>query len=66
MAQDESLPCTFSGFGLHRSEYVVLEQNQNFYLKKLEKLDKNCLFKDFRSMIMNLAWFANTSPDCQF
>ena len=35
MGEDEYIPCTLSGFSLARDKYGSLEQNQNFYLRKL-------------------------------
>lgn len=66
MGPDETLPCTFSGFHLSRDESGTLQQNQHFYLRKLEQLPLDAKFQDFRSMRMKLAWLANTRPDCQF
>lgn len=67
MGEDEHIPCTFSGFSLSRNTADgSLEQNQHFYLQKLEKLSLNATFAEFRSMRMRLAWLANTRPDCQF
>ena len=35
-------------------------------MKKLESLDSECSFGDFRSMRMRVAWLANTRPDMLF
>ena len=66
MGEDEHVPCTFSGFSLARGKDRSLEQNQHFYLQKLERLHLEASFSEFRSMRMRLAWLANTRPDCQF
>lgn len=50
---------------LNRSEDGVLYENHYIYLKKLEKIDRNCSFKDFRSMRMKLAWLSMNRPDGQ-
>ncbi len=66
MGEDEHIPCTFSGFSLARGKDGSLEQNQHFYLQKLERLHLDASFSEFRSMRMRLAWLVNTRPDCQF
>ncbi len=63
---DESLPVTFAGFNLSRSDEGHLSMDQTFYIKRLEELDPSSPFSDFRSMRMRLAWLANTRPDLLF
>ena len=65
MGEDEHVPCTFSGFSLARGKNGSLEQNQHFYLQKLERLHLEVSFSEFWSMHMRLAWLANTRTDCQ-
>eukprot|EP00171_Calliarthron_tuberculosum_P023641 IDg23641t1 len=66
MGDNESLPCTFSGFHLGTTDCNSLKQDQSFYLSKLEQLPLCAPFPVFRSMRMKLAWLANTRPDCLF
>ena len=66
MADDQDLPCVFTGFSLKRSQDGTFIQDQHEYLKRLEELPADCPFKAFRSMRMKLAWLANTRPDCLF
>ena len=68
MDDDEQVSCTFtfSGFSPAHGKDSSLEQNQHFYLQKLERLHLDASFSEFRSMRMRLAWLANTRPDCQF
>ena len=66
MGEDEHTPCTLSGFSLAHGKDGSLEQNQHFYLQKLERLHFHASFAEFRSMRMRLAWLANTRPNCQF
>ncbi len=56
----------FSCVHSRRDREGRLEQNQHFYLEKLEKLPLDASFTDFRSMRMRLAWLANTRPDCVY
>lgn len=66
MAEDENLPCVFTGFSLKRQETKAIAQNQHDYLRRLEKKSSDCSFCTFRSMRMKLAWLSNTRPDCLF
>lgn len=65
-ADDETPPCTFTGFALSRGKDGCLMQDQHGYLRKLESLPCDASFSEFRSMRMKLAWLANTRPDCLF
>eukprot|EP00171_Calliarthron_tuberculosum_P003448 IDg3448t1 len=64
IGQDETLPCSFSGFILPKYNERLMEQNQKQYLKKLGALPLDSSFSDFRSMRMRLAWIGNARPDC--
>ena len=66
MAEDQKLPCSFTGFSLGFEKGRTIVQDQHEYLKKLEKLPLTASFSQFRSMRMKLAWLANTRPDCLF
>jgi len=62
---DDSPPFTFAGFTVNKTS-TSLTIDQTFYLKKLECLESDSNFSDFRSMRMRIAWLANTRPDMQF
>ena len=73
MAEDQKLPCSFTGFSLARNKDGDIIQDQHEYLKKFERLPLTASFPQFRSMRMQfrsmrmrLAWLANTRPDCLF
>ena len=66
MAEDQKLPCSFTGFFLGRGKDGDVIQNQHESLKKLEKLPLTANFSEFQCMRMRLAWLANTRPDCLF
>ena len=61
-----TLPTDFSGFRLFYDPENMLTQTQKHYLPKLEQLDNNATFTEFRSMRMKLAWLSHTRPDCLF
>ncbi len=65
MGDEQKIPCTFSGFSLGRNKNRCLEDHQNFYLGKLEKLPLESPLTQFRSMNVRLAWLSNTRADCQ-
>ena len=64
MAEDENVPFEFVGATFEREEDGTLIINQHRYLKRLEELQPDADFSQFRSMRMRLAWLANTRPDC--
>ena len=64
MAEEQKLPCSFTGFSLARNKDGDIIQDQHEYLKKLERLPLTASFLQFRSMRMKSAWLANTRPDC--
>lgn len=66
MADDEPLPCTFTGFVISRNDSGALIIDQREYLKKLEALPPNATFKQIRSMRQKLGWLSNSRPDCLF
>ena len=66
MADDECLPCDFSGFRLEKEEDGTVYLSQRTYLKNLETLPLDATLADFRSMRMKLSWLANSRPDCSF
>lgn len=66
MVEDESVPCTFSGFHVTRDLNDCLNQHQSFCFLKLEKLPFSASLWDFRSRCMRIAWLENTRPDCQY
>ena len=66
MAENEKIPCTFTGFSLSHNRDGEVIQDQHEYLKKLETLSLGASFGQFRSMRMKLAWLSNTRPDCLF
>ncbi|CAN8072966.1 unnamed protein product [Agarophyton chilense] len=66
MGEEQSLPCSFTGFSLDRKPDTTIVQEQHSYLKKLEELPSDAKFSLFRSMRMKLAWLANTRPECLF
>ena len=47
VGEDEHIPRTFSGFSLAHGKDGGLEQNQNFYLRKLERLHFGVSFSEF-------------------
>ncbi len=55
MGDDETLPCTLCCFHLSLGEGNCLEQDQNFYLTKLEHIPLDVPFSAFLSMCMILA-----------
>lgn len=66
MAEDEHLPCTFTGFVISKTasgDYII---DQHDYLRKLESLASNGSYAQFRSMRQKLGWLANSRPDCLF
>ena len=66
MAEDQGLPCTFTGFSISRTVDNTIVQQQHEYLRRLEELPPDASFPHFRSMRMKLAWLSNTRPDCLF
>ena len=66
MADNEHIPCTFTGFDLKTCPDGTITIDQNAYLKKLEELPLESSFSSFRSMRMRLVWLSHTRPDCQF
>lgn len=66
MAEDEILPCVFTGFSLKRQGTNAIAQDPHDYLRKLEELSSDCSFGAFCSMRIKLAWLSNTRPDCLF
>ena len=66
MKPPSSLPCDFSGFHLHKDDNGIVQQSQNNYMKKLEELNNDATFTEFRSMRMRLAWLSHTRPDCLY
>lgn len=60
------MPCDFSGFHLHKDDNGIVQQSQNNYMKKLEELNNDATFTEFRSMRMRLAWLSYTRPDCLY
>lgn len=66
MAEDEPLPCNFTGFSLGRDKNGDVLIEQNIYLRKLEVLQTDATFKQFRSMRMTLASLSHTRPDRLF
>lgn len=68
MAEDEIIPCEFSGFALDYNENNLLLQHQTHYRKRFETIEINdaSVYSKFRSTRMKLGWLANTRPDCLF
>ena len=66
MAEDEEVPCLYSGFVVDSDKAGSFYQQQKHYLHKLEHLPSDASFSAFRSMRMKLAWLAHTRPDCLF
>lgn len=66
MAEDELLPCNFTGFSLRRGTGRDILIDQHAYLKNLEEIPLDAKFSRFRSMRMKLAWLSNSRPDCLF
>ena len=64
MAEDQGLPCTFTGFSISRTLNATMVQQQHEYIRRLEELPPDASFSHFRSMRMKLAWLSNTRPDC--
>lgn len=60
MGDEEEVTFSLCGFLLSRDSKGTLNQHQNIYLKKLEKILIEAHFTAFRSMQMELAWLANT------
>ena len=64
MKPSSSLPCEFSGFQLDfNKDNGAIQQNQRHYLRRLQQLDDDASFSNFRSMRMRLAWLSHTRPD---
>ena len=68
MAEDEEIPCEFSGFVLEYDDANLLLQSQAHYLHKLSIIEtmNESSYSKFRSTRMKLGWLANTRPDCAF
>ena len=66
MGEDQSIPCTFSGFHLEDGKEGCITQHQNMFLRRLEHLPLYAMFMDFPSNRMHLACLAKTRPDCLF
>lgn len=66
MAEEKSLPCTFTGFKIGQDEDGIFTLEQNDYLEKITILPHDASFHEFFSMRMNLAWLAHSRPDCLF
>ena len=63
----EPLPFFFADFDIDRSPNESLSINQVFDLKKLEEMNRQLSgLRDFRSMLMKVAYTSNTKPDLQF
>ena len=65
MSEDDTIPCSFTGFALSRNDVGDILLDQHAYLGKLEELPLDSDFTAFRSMRMRLAWLQYTRPDCQ-
>ena len=66
MAEDQGLPCMFTGFSISRTLNNTIVQQQHEYLWRLDELPPDASFSHFRSIQMKLAWLSNTRPDCLF
>ena len=66
MADDESLPCIFTGFRLELSERSSLSIDQHSYIKGILAPRLDARFSDFASLRMKLAWLTHTRPDCSY
>lgn len=66
MAEDQSIPCVFTGFSILQGSNGEVVQDQHGYLKKLEELLVYESYTTIRSMLIKLAWVAETRPDCIF
>lgn len=65
MAEDEEIPCRFTGFKLERDNGIINLQ-QSEYLSKLNLMPEDATFADFASMRMRLAWLSHNRPECLF
>lgn len=61
-----ALPIEFTGFNVERCSNERLTLDQKKYLRKLEELQDDANFSQFRSMRMKLGWLTNTRPDVLF
>lgn len=66
MAEDETPPCTFTGFRLSKGADSKLEMNQDAYVSNLTTLPSDATFSNFASVRMKLAWLSHTRPDVLF
>ena len=66
MAENQPLPCIFTGFSLSQATPGTIVQDQHEYLRKLKELPLDASFSHFTSMRMKLARLSNTRPDCLF
>lgn len=54
----EPITYDFRGFRLELNNEQILCQTERHYLSKLEDLDQDIYFKQFRSIWMRLAWLS--------
>ena len=66
IADDESLPCTFTGFRIEAGESSSLSNDQHLYVKIIRLLGSDASFSDFASLRMKLAGLTHTRPDCSY
>ena len=66
MADDESPPCTFTGFRLEIGESSSLSIDKHSYVKGILPLRLDARFSDFTSLRMKLAWLTHTRRDCSY
>lgn len=66
MADDERIPCTFTGFRLSYDSHHDVQLDQHRYVEKLRPLSENGTYKDLASLRMQLAWLSHSRPDLLF
>ena len=66
MADDEILPCTFTGFRLSYDSHHSVQLDQHRYVKMLRPLPEDGTYRDLASLRMQLAWLSHSRPDLLF
>lgn len=66
MADDDKIPCTFTGFSLSQDKDGTVQLDQHQYAKRIKPLPEEGTYKDLASLRMQLAWLSHSRPDLLF
>lgn len=66
MDEEETPPCTFSGFKIDRNDEGNIRMDKSDYVHTIKPLDVNASYAVFASVRMKLAWITHNRPDCAY